>query len=99
MEVPNVPIRPVQDYILVKPLDPPDKSVGGIVLVAAVSDNVEGLVVRVGPGRVNSNGVLVKTECEPGVKVLYNKHVGTEIEHDGKKYRLFREDAVLAVLA
>lgn len=93
----TVPIRPIQDFVVVKPLDPPEKSAGGILLTAPVDEHVTGVVERVGPGKVLPSGAFQRCEVEPGVKVLYPKFVGTEIEHDGVKYRLMREDQILVV--
>lgn len=95
--VPTVNLRPLNDYVLIKPKKE-EKTASGLHLVKSAHDPpVEGVVVAVGPGRMLENGNRVKPEVEVGSKVVYAKHVGTEIEVDGVKYQMMKEDCILAV--
>jgi len=79
----------IQDFTLVK------ESPGGIIMPESEwVVPVGGLIVAVGPGKVDPvSGVLVKNTCKVGEKVQYMKH-GTEVEVDGETYYLLRDSDV-----
>lgn len=93
-------IRPLQDRIIIEQHEAPEKTPGGIILAPTTQEKpCEGTVVAVGPGRYLETGTTRrKPEVETGVSVLYQKYAGTEVEVDGKKYVILREDDVLAIL-
>jgi chaperonin GroES len=58
---------------------------------------MESVVVAVGTGKTGDDGKRVPVEVKKGDRVLVSKYGGTEIKVDGKDYRIFNGDDVLAV--
>jgi chaperonin GroES len=65
-------VRPIRDFILLRPHVHPDMTTGGIVIPKNVRDKTQiGTVLRVGPGRVLESGRRVEPEVKPGDEVIY----------------------------
>jgi chaperonin GroES len=92
-------IKPLNDRILVKPLEALEEKVGGIIIPDTAKEKPsEGEIVSVGPGKVGDNGERQPMTVQIGNKVLYGKYSGTEIKYDGQDYLIMREDDVLAII-
>ena len=92
-------LKPLADRIVVKPLDPEEKTKSGLVLPDTAKEKPqEGKVVSVGSGRLLEDGTVKKLEVKSGDKVLYGKYSGTEVKVDGEDYLILREEDVLAVV-
>lgn len=91
------PLKPTNDFILVKKADAVEKTEGGILLTAKSKIvKTEGTVVAVGPGKVNRlTGAVVSVPVSPGEHVVFGKYDGTEVDIDGVKHMLIRSDDVL----
>jgi len=93
-------IKPLGDRIVVKPLEPEEKTKGGIVLPDTAKERPqEGKVVAIGKGKVTDEGKTISPEVKVGDRVLYGKYSGTEITtKDGEEYLILREDDILAIM-
>ncbi len=92
-------VRPLQDRILVRPLEEEEVKQGGIIIPDTAKEKPqEGEVVAVGSGRVLKDGDKQPLEIKKGEKVLYAKYAGTEVKMDGEELLIMREDDVLAVV-
>ncbi|MFC1553014.1 co-chaperone GroES [candidate division KSB1 bacterium] len=92
-------IKPLADRIVVKSVDPIDKTKGGIYLPDTAKEKPqEGIIKAVGPGKYSDSGSLIKPEVKVGDKVLYSKYGGTEVTVDGEEYLIIRESELLAIL-
>lgn len=94
-------VRMIGDRILVEALDEKlEKSKKGTIVIpdSAKETPMESLVVAVGPGKTGDDGKKVFPEVKKGDRVLVGKYGGTEIKLDGKDYRIFNSDDVLAVI-
>ena len=92
-------IRPLYDRILVKRLDEPQKTAGGLYIPDTAKEKPqEALVVAVGNGKLQDDGSLRKLEVKAGDKVLFSKYSGNDIKIDGEDHLILREDDILAVL-
>ncbi len=92
-------IKPLDDRIVVKALDPIDKTKGGIYLPDTAKEKPqEGKVIAVGPGRHSDTGELIKPSVKVGDQVLYSKYGGTEVTVEGEEYLIVRESELLAVI-
>ncbi len=90
-------IKPMDDRILVEPLEAEEKTAGGIVLPDSAKEKPQqGKVVATGPGKLLDNGERAEMCVKKGDTVLFAKYGGTEIEHDGKTYLIMKESDVLA---
>ena len=92
-------IKPLADRVVVKAVDPIEKTKGGIYLPDTAKEKPqEGKVIAIGPGKHSDSGELIKPEVKVGDKVLYSKYGGTEVTIDGEEYLIIREGELLAVL-
>ncbi len=92
-------IKPMNDRILVKPLEQQEEKIGGIIIPDTAKEKPqEGEVVAIGPGRVMENGQRQPMSVAVGNKILYGKYSGTEIKHQSVDYLIMKEDDVLAII-
>ena len=92
-------LRPLGDRIIVKATDAEEKSASGILLPDTAREKpTQGKVVSVGPGKLLDNGKTVPMEIKKDDVIYYAKYGGTEVNLEGKEYRILNSDDVLAVL-
>ncbi len=92
-------IRPLHDRVIVKRIDEPEKSAGGIYIPDTAKEKPqEGKVIAVGTGRRGEHGEVIPLELKKGDRILFGKYAGTEIKLNGDEHLILREDDVLAVL-
>lgn len=92
-------IRPLQDRVLVEPLDAETKSAGGIIIPDSAQEKPQqGKVVAVGPGKRAENGKLSPMGVKEGDTVLYGKWSGTEVKVDGKSMMIMSETDIMGVV-
>lgn len=90
--------RPLQDKILVQPLEAPSTTKGGIIIPDGAKEKpVRGEVIAVGPGKTLPNGRVQEMDIKKGDVVIYGQYAGTEIEVDGAKLRIVSYDDCHAV--
>jgi chaperonin GroES len=90
-------VKPLEDRIIVRPLEAEQKTAGGIIIPDAAKEKPQkGEVVAVGPGKVTDKGVKIDPALTKGDTVLYGKYSGTEVKIDGVDYLIMRESDVLA---
>ena len=91
-------IRPLDDRIVVKPLEAEEKTSGGILLPDTAKEKPQrGKVLAVGEGRATDEGTRVPLTVKVGDEVLYGKDSGTEIKFQGDELKILRESEVLAL--
>lgn len=92
-------IKPLSDRVVVKPLEPIEKTKGGIYVPDTAKEKPqEGEIFAVGPGRTTDEGKQVKIEVKVGDKVLYGKYSGTEVTINEEEYLIMRESDILAII-
>ena len=92
-------IKPLADRVVVKAVDPADKTKGGIYLPDTAKEKPqEGKIMAVGPGKHSETGQLIKPSVKTGDLVSYSKYGGTAVTVDGEEYLLIRENELLAIL-
>ena len=90
-------LKPLDDRVVVKPLDAEEKTAGGIVLPDAAREKPQrGTVTAVGPGRLLESGERCPVSVAVGDQVLFGKYGGTDIEVDGVDVKILRESDILA---
>ncbi|MFH1067481.1 MAG: co-chaperone GroES [bacterium] len=95
----NVKITPLGDRVLVLPLEGGEVKKGGIIIPDTAKEKPqEGKIAATGPGKLDENGKRVPMEVKKGDRVLYSKYGGTEINIEGDKYLIMREDDILGVI-
>ncbi|MSU41032.1 MAG: co-chaperone GroES [Pedosphaera sp.] len=92
-------IQPLGDRVLVEPSAEEDVKKGGIIIPDTAKEKPqEGKVVALGTGKTDDDGKKVPFEVKKGDRVLVSKYGGTEIKVDGKEYKIFNSDDILAIV-
>ncbi|MBI3020980.1 MAG: co-chaperone GroES [Candidatus Omnitrophica bacterium] len=92
-------MKPLGDRIVVRTLDPQEKTKSGIIVPDTAKEKPqEGKVLAVGTGRLLDDGTVKSLEVRNGDRVLYGKYAGTEVSLEGEDYLILREEDVLAVV-
>ena len=87
-------IRPLGDNVVIKRLEPEEKTKGGNILTSANKEVPQvAEVLAVGPGTDDTT-----MEVEVGEKVVFKRYGGTEIEMDGEELIIVSQSDILAVL-
>lgn len=92
-------LRPLEDNVVIKPLESEDKTPGGIVLPdTAKEKSTKGQIVAVGKGKVLPSGKLVEPHVKVGDKVIYGKYAGSDVKIEGVEYKIIAESEILAII-
>ncbi|MFT5280693.1 MAG: chaperonin GroES [Flavobacteriaceae bacterium] len=96
----NISITPLGDRVLVKPQTVDTVTASGIILPASTQEEKkeQGEVIAVGPGKMKDDGTTIPVNVSVGDTVLFAKYGPDEIEVEGEKYLIVREDNILAIL-
>jgi chaperonin GroES len=96
----SVAIKPLEDRILVQPLDAEQTTASGLVIPDTAKEKPqEGKVLAVGPGRFDEDGEKrIPLDISVGDVVVYSKYGGTEIKFEGEDYLILSARDVLAVV-
>ena len=97
----SVNIKPLEDRIVVKPLDAEQTTASGLVIPDTAKEKPqEGEVIAVGPGRFNEDGdERIPMDITVGDKVIYSKYGGTEVKYSGDEFLILSARDVLAVVS
>jgi len=91
--------RPLHDRVVVKRIDPEEKTAGGIIIPDTAKEKPQqGEVAAVGPGGRDEVGKLVPIDVKVGDRILFGKWSGTEVKIDGVEYLIMKESDVMGVL-
>lgn len=100
-------IKPLFDYVLVKPLEGETKTPSGIVLPDTAKEKPQvGEIMAVGPGSDDCCGECCgdeKNSCQSmvvkvGQKVLYKKWGGNEVKVGHEEWLLIEQKDIMAVV-
>ena len=87
-------IQPLADRVLVQPAAAEEKTIGGIIIPDSAKEKpLRGTVLAVGNGTKDEPMILKQAD-----QVLYGKYSGTELEFEGEKYLIIKQQDVLAVI-
>ena len=93
----DIKLRPLDDRIVVEPLEAEEVTAGGIVLPDTAKEKPQrGTVIATGPGKLLDSGERGQMSVAVGDEVIYGKYAGSDIEIDGKEVKILRESDVLA---
>ena len=92
-------IKPLEDRVLVKPIEAESKTASGIFLPESAKEKpVRGKVIAAGPGKLLENGKRAEMSVKIGATVVYGKYAGSEVEVKGVEHLILREGEVLGVI-
>ena len=90
-------LRPLDDRVVVEPLEAEEKTAGGILLPDTAKQKPQrGRVLAVGPGKLRDNGERNVLAVAKGDEVIYGRYAGNDIEVDGREVKILRENDILA---
>jgi len=93
----KINVKPLDDRVVIEPMDAEEKTAGGIVLPDSAKEKPQkGRVVAVGAGTLSDEGKRVPLCVAVGDNVFFGKYAGTEIKIDGKEFKIMREKDILA---
>jgi chaperonin GroES len=100
VDIVSVNIKPLEDRIVVRPLDAEQTTASGLVIPDTAKEKPqEGEVIAVGPGRFNEDGdERIPMDINVGDKVIYSKYGGTEVKYSGEELLILSARDVLAVV-
>ncbi len=81
-------IRPINGHVLVKPLEPADRTAGGVYLPDTAREGQK-------EGRVIAVAQDATEEVAVGDRVVYKEFAGTEVRVDREDYLLLPSDDLL----
>jgi chaperonin GroES len=86
-------IKPIDDRILLEPLQAEEKTASGIIIPDTAKEKPRmGTVIAVGTDED------LREKIKEGNKVLFARYGGDEIEMNGKEYKLIQRSDILAVV-
>jgi len=90
-------LRPLDDRVVVEPVEAEERTSGGIVLPDSAKEKPQrGKVIAVGPGKLLDSGQRGQLSVSVGDEVIYGKYGGTDIEVNGNDVKVLRESDILA---
>ena len=95
----SVSIKPLEDRILVQPLDAEQTTASGLVIPDTAKEKPqEGKVLAVGPGRFDDDGEKrIPLDISVDDVVVYSKYGGTEVKYNGEEYLILSARDILAI--
>lgn len=96
----KVAIKPLEDRVVVQPLDAEQTTASGLVIPDTAKEKPqEGLVLAVGPGRWDEDGEKrIPLDVNVGDTVLYSKYGGTEVKYGPDEYLVLSARDLLAIV-
>ncbi len=86
-------IKPIDDRVLLEPLQAEEKTASGIIIPDTAKEKPRmGIVVAVGTDED------LREKIKEGNKVLFAKYGGDEVEMNGKEFKLIQRSDILAVV-
>lgn len=96
-------IKPLSDKVLLKPINTPETTKGGIIIPETASETEAGQaqeaeVLAVGNGRLQMDGSVMPLIVKKGDRVVYINYGGTEVNIEDEDCLILEEAAILAIL-
>ncbi len=93
----DLKVRPLDDRVVVEPLEAEEMTAGGIVLPDTAKERPQrGTVLAVGPGKLLDSGERGSLSVAIGDEVIFGKYSGTDIEINDRDVKILRETDILA---
>src|ERR1700727_1453973 len=91
--------RPLHDRVVVRRIDPQEKTAGGIIIPDTAQEKPqEGEVVAAGSGTRGEDGTITPLDVKAGDRILFGKWSGTEVKLDDKDLLIMKESDILGIV-
>lgn len=96
----KVSLKPLGDRVVLEVLNDTEQTAGGIYIPDTAREKPQrGIVLAVGPGRVNENtGKREEIQVKVGEKVLFGKYSGTDVKLGDREVKILSEKDILGIL-
>ncbi|MCE3234121.1 MAG: co-chaperone GroES [Vampirovibrio sp.] len=95
----QVNIKPLADRVVLEVLSDNEQTAGGIYIPDTAREKPQqGIVLAVGPGRLNDSGKREEMQVKVGDKVLFAKYSGTDVKLSGKEVKILSEKDILGIV-
>jgi chaperonin GroES len=93
-------IKPIGEYILVKPSKEEEKTASGLILQTSGKGErpQKGEIAALGSGKLNEKGEIIPFNVKVGDTIFFKKYSPEEIEIDGQTYLIMKETDILGIL-
>ncbi|MCH7542432.1 MAG: co-chaperone GroES [Proteobacteria bacterium] len=92
-------LKPLQDRVLVEPMEADEKTSGGIIIPDTAKEKpMEGRVIAAGPGVRGEDGKLHPLDVKKGDQILYGKWSGTEVKLNGDDLLIMKESDIMGII-
>ncbi len=86
-------IKPRADRVLIQPTPAEETTISGIIIPDSAKEKpLRGTVIATGEGTKDEKMIV-----KEGDNVLYGKYAGTEVELDGGKFLIMRQNDILGI--
>ena len=86
-------IKPLADRVLIQPTPAEETTNSGIIIPDSAKEKpLRGTVIATGEGTKDEKMIV-----KEGDNVLYGKYAGTEVELDGGKFLIMRQNDILGI--
>jgi chaperonin GroES len=91
--------RPLHDRIVVRRIEPEERTAGGIIIPDTAKEKPQqGEVIAVGPGARDESGEVQPVDVRAGDRVLFGKWSGTEVRVGGEDLLIMKESDIMGIL-
>lgn len=97
----SVKLKPMGDFILIKPKEKETKSKGGLIVTDSVKRGqpTTGTVIAVGTGMISYSGDIIPLTVKEGDVVMYKQEMdGQTVKIEDTEYVLMKESELIGVL-
>jgi len=92
-----IKVRPLDDRVVVEPLEAEEKTSGGILLPDSAKQKPQrGRILAVGPGKLLENGERAALSVAKGDEVIFGKYSGNDVTVERREVKILREGDILA---
>lgn len=99
MQVKPTQIKPLFDYVLIKPLEEEQQTPSGIVLPETAKEKPQvGQIMAIGTGALTDDGKTLPMIVKVGQKVMYKKWGGNEVKVNSEEWLLVEQKDILAII-
>ena len=93
-------IKPLNGYVVIKPLEQEEMTKSGIVIpdTASKEKPQEGEVVAVADTNISNDGTKLPIEMKVGDRVLYGRYSGEDVKVGDVEYKIVEMTSVRAIV-
>ncbi len=94
----NFPVVPLGNKVIIR-RDESKDTIGRIIMPDVAKEKCQhGVVMSVGQGKLRDDGTWAPIPVKAGDRVLFDKYMGSDLEHDRQKYLIVGAVDLLARL-